>query len=392
MPELAFKTLPFSEAIDFFRQKVNLPTETWRDLQGGMHSRAFVIAGAQKNQLLTDIRTAVDKAISDGTTLAEFRKSFDKTVQKHGWNYNGGKKWRTAVIYNTNLRTAFSAGNWAQSQKTLKNRPNLRYIAGLSENPRKSHLEWNGKILPAKHPWWATHYPPNGWGCKCKVVSVSNREMKRDGLKVSKAPTPANDTTGIDESFDYNPGQSAWGRKVSEKIMSAWKKSGGEFESLTVGNADSFGRPTQIPIDKSVANADFGIPQTKAGMEKKLNEILGGAEKNFSFESAGFRYDINVNAKTLADHVDPNRARFLPLLPEALANPFEVWQSFERSRATGKVVLRQRIIKAVDDGKGKGMFVVVNAIEGKMEAWTLVPIRDLNYMNRQRQGKLIYGR
>jgi len=392
MPEFAFKKLPFTEAIGFFRDKVNLPTETWRDLQGGMHSRAFVIAGAQKNQLLEDIRSAVDKALADGTTLAEFRKSFDKTVQKHGWSYNGGKKWRTAVIYDTNLRSAYSAGNWAQSQKTLQSRPYLRYIAGLSENPRKSHLVWNGKILPAGHPWWATHYPPNGWGCKCKVVSVSKREMERDGLKVSKAPTPANDTTGIDESFDYNPGQSAWGRKVSQKIMSGWKQSGGEFESLTVGDAASSGRPLAIPIDKTNARVDRDIPENVNAMNKRLTEILDGAEKNFSFESGGFRYDLNVNAETLAEHIDPNRARFIPLLPEALENPFEVWQSFERGPATGKVVLRQRIIKAVDDGKGKGMLIVANAIEGRMEAWTLMPISDLKYLNRQRRGKLIYGR
>ena len=103
--------LPFDEAIEFFRQKTNLPTKTWKDLWQGMHSRAFVVAGATKDGLLADLREAVDTGISQGTTLHEFRKDFDKIIEKHGWTYKGGKAWRTGVIFNTNLRTAYAAGH-----------------------------------------------------------------------------------------------------------------------------------------------------------------------------------------------------------------------------------------------------------------------------------------
>ena len=109
-----YMNLPFSEAIGFFRQKVDLPTEQWDDLWSGMHSRAFVVAGATKKELLVDLRSAVDKAISEGTTLAEFRKDFDQVVQKHGWNYKGNRGWRTAMIYDTNLSVAYSAGRYKQ--------------------------------------------------------------------------------------------------------------------------------------------------------------------------------------------------------------------------------------------------------------------------------------
>ncbi len=77
-----FSKLPFDEAIEFFRQKVNLPTEKWTDIMDGMHSRGFVVAGAMKDELLSDLKIAIDKAIAEGTTINDFRKSFDDTVKK----------------------------------------------------------------------------------------------------------------------------------------------------------------------------------------------------------------------------------------------------------------------------------------------------------------------
>ena len=73
--------LPFNEAIDFFRQKVNVPTERWTDMMNEAHSHGFAVAGATNEAMLSDFREAVDKAISQGTGLAEFRADFDTIVK-----------------------------------------------------------------------------------------------------------------------------------------------------------------------------------------------------------------------------------------------------------------------------------------------------------------------
>ena len=46
----------FQEQIDFFRKKLNLPTETWQDIQRAAHDRAFVVAGVTKADLLFDLQ------------------------------------------------------------------------------------------------------------------------------------------------------------------------------------------------------------------------------------------------------------------------------------------------------------------------------------------------
>ena len=223
MPETIYQDLPFEEAIAFFRQKINLATAAWTDIWKAEHTKAFVVAGAIKADLLQDLHDAVDQAIAQGTTLETFRKAFDEIVQKHGWSYKGGRNWRTRVILETNIRTAYAEGRWQQmtDPELLNLRPYLLYRHGDSRNPRPHHLAWDGLVLRWDDPWWHTHYPPNGWGCKCRVFSISPRELAAMGK--SGPDTAPDDGTyqwtdkrtgqeytvpeGIDPGWDYNVGE-----------------------------------------------------------------------------------------------------------------------------------------------------------------------------------------
>ena len=408
MPEAKYGGQSFEEAIKYFRHKVKLPTERWTDLWEGMHARAFVVAGAMKTELLEDLHSAILKALEEGKTIDDFRKEFDEIVQRHGWSYRGSRGWRTSVIFHTNLRVAYAVGRYKQmtDKDVLEHRPYWRYIGGLSADPRPKHLEWNGMVLSADDPWWDAHYPPNGWGCKCKVMSVSERLLKRRGWRVSKAPKTryyewTNPHTGevlkipegVDPGWAYNPGKAAWGEQIAEDIMARWKATGAKaWERLTEGDYETYSRPERIPLDEPASSVDYRIPKTKEGMRKFLVKLLGGEEKVFSFKSGEFRYDVVVNAKKLVDHLDTERAPYLPFLVETLEDPYEVWLAFERHKERGEVVLRQRIVKAIRLDKSKGLLVVVNAVKGFMEAWTIIATSDMKYLNRQRVGKLIWKR
>ncbi|AUB85158.1 phage minor head protein [Candidatus Thiodictyon syntrophicum] len=216
MPDPAYGSLPFAEQIAFFKTKLNLPTERWDDLLGAAHDRAFVVAGATKADLLADLNAAVLKGIEQGTTLAEFRRDFDALVEKNGWTgWTGegtaeGRAWRTEVIYSTNLRTSYAAGRWAQIQEVKATRPYLlyRHSDGVM-TPRPEHLAWDGLALPVDDPFWKTHYPPNGWGCQCRVFAVSDQDLEKLGKAgPDRAPVPPGDTSGIGRGWDYAPGAS----------------------------------------------------------------------------------------------------------------------------------------------------------------------------------------
>ncbi|MEI4195235.1 phage head morphogenesis protein [Roseovarius sp. E0-M6] len=179
---------PFKEQVAAFRLRLGnlVPTSRWDDLWQSQHDRAFMIAGATKADLLSDLAGAVDRAISEGTGLEAFRKDFRAIVEKHGWHgWTGegtekGEAWRTRVIYRTNMRTSYMAGRHAQLvEGGFKF---WVYRHGGSLEPRLHHLAWDGLILPADHPFWQTHFPPNGWGCSCRVFGARTIEgAKRKG-------------------------------------------------------------------------------------------------------------------------------------------------------------------------------------------------------------------
>ena len=232
---LAHTQLPFAEQINYYRQKLDLPTESYADIYGAEHDHAFVVAGANRLDMVADFRKAVDKAIADGTTLEEFRRDFDDIVAKYGWQYHGGRDWRSRIIYDTNLHASYQAGRYEQQQEMKHLRPfwEYRHRDG-QKHPRPEHEAWNGLVLHCDDPWWQTHYPVNAYGCKCTVFAHSKRSLERRGLKVGEAPAVewqerligknsnnprvVSVPKGIDPGFDRIPGKNA-GREGLQRLF-----------------------------------------------------------------------------------------------------------------------------------------------------------------------------
>lgn len=215
---------PFNEQVAYFRQKLGnlVPTERWDDMLGAEHDRGFMVAGAAKADLLTDLAAAVDKAITEGRGIEEFRRDFRDIVAKNGWTgWTGegsvkGEAWRVKTILSTNSYTSYSAGR--RAQLLAGNFPLWVYRHGGSLEPRPQHLyEFNGLALPPDHEFWNYYYPPSDWGCSCYVVGARSaagvRRLGGDPEKRLPADWKAIDPKtgtfkGIGRGWDYAPGAS----------------------------------------------------------------------------------------------------------------------------------------------------------------------------------------
>jgi hypothetical protein len=262
---------PFQEQVAFFRQKLGnqIPTERWTDVQKETHDRGFMVAGAAKADLLSDLAAAVDKAISQGTSLDAFRKDFKSITARHGWDYRGEFNWRTKVIYQTNMATSYAAGRLAQLRDAEFT--HWEYIhSNAVAHPRKQHLGWNGLVLPADDPFWNTHYPPNGWGCQCRVKGKNNP------AQVGQAPDAEIDPgtgepVGIDKGWGYMPGNtvSATVRVMAEKTVQ-WNTTLAKvyMENLPESIKDPFSVSYRALPSTEVAAANY----VKAIFEKRTDQ------------------------------------------------------------------------------------------------------------------------
>jgi len=421
----------FVEAIDYFRSKVNLPTNSWSDLMHQAHTRAFSVAGATSDALLADFREALDRAISAGGTLETFRKDFDRIVAQHGWAYHGGRNWRSRVIFENNVRMAYSSGRWQQAQRLKATRPYARYVDVHDERTRPEHYAWHDVILPLDHPWWKTHWPPNGWNCRCHAQSLSERDLKRFGLKVTldppeiemeprevRAPDGSTETVwtpkGIDTGFGYNPGDS-WMRGVTPpELRKPLPPPGAPPAPAAPGAAGppatpapTAAVPPSVPaLPPLPAAPGPNLPLLPPGQpeEAYVNAFLNrfGASVGNPVvwrDPSGTRLvisdDLFRNAQGELKATKFGRAPYLEALAEALYDPDEIWVDWLDIAEKGQPpvwALRRRYLRRLAlDGRAGG----VASFEWTSKGWagtTVFPPDRESYLNRQRTGALLYMR
>ncbi|MBK5005278.1 PBECR2 nuclease fold domain-containing protein [Pseudomonas sp. S32] len=411
--------VPFQEQIDYFKGKTNLPSRAWTDLYAAEHDWAFVVAGATRRDLLTDMRGAVEKAIATGRTLEQFRTDFDRIVSQHGWEYNGSRAWRTQTIFETNLRQSYNAGREAQmaDPELRKARPFGLYRHGDSAHPRPQHLAWNGTVLPLDDAWWSTHTPQNGWGCKCKKFMLSSRDVERMGLKVGPAPVIEYETRiigvnspngprsvrvplGIDPGFEHAPGQSRLSSAVpplqAHDPLPALGARPGPVPSAGLPNRRA---PGPLPEPRPAA-ASRVLPEGLAEQEY-VDRFLGefGATeaapavfRDKVGDSVVIGRGLFADAKEGALKVS---GRHLLLLADALQEPDEVWVRLEWLAEQNKAVLRRRYISRLElDGEAVPALAV---FEVGQDGWTGVTTlaqasTDPDYLEQLRVGVRVYRR
>lgn len=241
--------LPPEKAIEYFVGKGLKPTWNWYEMLNAEHDVAFTVAKMMDTDLLATVRAELDKAISQGLTLADFKKNLVPTLQAKGWwgkkdiidpatgmvqTIQLGSASRLETIFRTNMQSAYAAGHWQAIMDGANEMPYLLYDAVDDSKTRAEHAQMDGTVLPVDHQFWQTNYPPNGWNCRCGVIQLSAEDLEDYGLSVSKGKFNqtkkwTNPSTGelfkipfgTDPGFAHNPGMALYEKikaKQAEKI------------------------------------------------------------------------------------------------------------------------------------------------------------------------------
>lgn len=225
MPEFKSEPLPFEEAIQFFKDKLALKPEEYKRLAEEAKVKAFTISGYTSLEILNDILKELEKALTEGITVTEFRDSVNQLLERKG--YQGFTPFNADNIFRTNVQTAYNVGRYKQmtDPDVIKARPYWVYDAVNDKRTRPTHLALDETVRSHDDPFWNTWYPPNGFRCRCSVRTLSKRDIGRRGYKIQTGPPPAyvkTDTgSGVipllpDPGFAYNPGKAAWQPDLSK--------------------------------------------------------------------------------------------------------------------------------------------------------------------------------
>ncbi|EBB3425450.1 phage head morphogenesis protein [Salmonella enterica] len=245
-------TLAPKETVAYFRAKGQHIGWNWYETAADVHARSFTVAKAARVDVLTTIQTEVERAISQGVSQQEFIDTLSPRLKKLGWwgkqvivdsagnaeEVQLGSPRRLALIYNVNTRVAYNVGRYAQLMNSTDTHPFWQYVAVMDSRTRPSHAALNGLVFRYDDPFWKTHYPPNGWNCRCRVRTLSQERMNALGLQATqgdkylttkKVQAAVDKATGEmiemdvttfadgarvmtpDAGWSYNPGSAAFG-------------------------------------------------------------------------------------------------------------------------------------------------------------------------------------
>jgi uncharacterized protein with gpF-like domain len=220
-----------SLAKEFLKKKINVKTDRWDELKWGEHAHAFTVAHSIEADVLDKIHKSFNKAIAEGEGFSTFKKNILEVMKSEGWYGGAGHKagekryinWRTHIMYDTNMKTAYNAEHYRKQLEVAELRPIWVYHSLLvGKSRRQEHIALHNKAFKYDDPFWDSCYPPNGFGCECSVTSESVSGAERDGIEVlssdkdGKLPVvedkdgkPINWEKFADPEWKYNVGREA---------------------------------------------------------------------------------------------------------------------------------------------------------------------------------------
>lgn len=196
-------SITYADALRYAREKrVVLPEEFYLlDLNARQYATTV-----SKLASLDQIRTVINlsnKAIETGSTFQEFQKA----VKESGIELSPH---HLDNIFRTNIQNAYAHGIWTQQQANKANRPYLRYSSLTDSRVRPSHLALNNIIRHIDDSFWYTHYPPNGFKCRCGVDALTEAQAKREGITVDE------DLPDIQPDNGWTTGPANYGKQLNE--------------------------------------------------------------------------------------------------------------------------------------------------------------------------------
>ncbi len=181
----------------------------WSEVWQEAHEDAFVVAKMVRGDLLKEVHDSLERAIANGTPFEKWKKEIVPKLEGEWIGKTVGELWdelpdeekanrdkpegkerekvinahRLKTIYEVNMRVANARERYKQLEDRKESLPYWQYVSLKDNRTRASHFEARDLVFRHDDVFWETHYPPNGWNCRCYVVPVDEKIIKANGLR-----------------------------------------------------------------------------------------------------------------------------------------------------------------------------------------------------------------
>lgn len=427
------------EAVEYLAGKGNVLAWDYTDVWREANAHAYTVAKATSLDVLQVLRAETAKAVGPGQTFESFKKRLRPRLEELGWwgrkealdidtgeitQVQLGSVRRLRTIYQTNVQTAYMAGRYKRYVDNVVARPYWRYVAIMDGRTRPAHAALHGKVFRWDDPIWSILWPPNGWGCRCRVVALTEAEFQALGVPledgrglVVEKDVPINrdgDTVKVqglrytgadgkdgvffpDPGWDYNPGE-AWARfdKKGAVPDCDWGGSADFAEGQKTCLAGvpgqktwrDYGRPAIADVPKAhrlPMPALLEHAPDRARALSILADALGVSKQvplrvvKTPVDEVALRYEWLSH---IVEKDSDGRERWGNFILPTLESPYEVWL---HEYADG---FRHRYIGVFEE---IGMLLIVRLNQDGSLLWNALRARDA-YLNQRRAGLLLHGK
>ena len=248
------------------------------DFLRSLKNNAFKFSGAKTFQQVREMSDFIYDNAGRRVNFSEYEAKAREIFDAYNRNWL-----KTEVAQASN--SAQMASKWQDIEADQEDFPFLRYDTVGDQRVRDDHKELDGIIRPVNDPFWETHYPPNGWNCRCTVLQEDD-SAEPTLLDINKLPD-------LPKGMDINVGQ----KKLLFSPEHPYFTVEDQFKELAENNFN-------LPIPRDFKRSESILVELEGWKGKHRYGTLTGKklEQQKSFEKAlGFKIP-----DSLVMNIDPD--------------------------------------------------------------------------------------
>ena len=147
-------------------------------LEDQFQAQALRVVKEASGSVERGLQETVAQMHLDGVHVREGVKRLGEAFDRYGLTPTNS--FMLEAIVRTQSALAYSAGKLDVERSDAIDEIlwGYKYVTVGDDRVRDRHIALEGTVLPKTDPFWQTHYPPNGWACRCQAIPIYDQRAE----------------------------------------------------------------------------------------------------------------------------------------------------------------------------------------------------------------------